>query len=140
MLKTLKTQVKTCKLCKTCRVVDPALALEYAFGALNTGKSVGSTTATVVTVDTNSEAGYTILKGANIGDSGVLVVRQVAPYSYFSLSLSLFLFLALFLSLSLSLSLSCARALSLSLSRALSLSSRSGANANRGEFGSADVC
>ena len=75
VLKTLKTQVKTCK---PCRVVDPSLALEYAFGALNTGKSVGSTTATVVTVDTNSEAGYTILKGANIGDSGVLVVRQVA--------------------------------------------------------------
>jgi len=57
-------------------VVEPELALEYAYGALNAASAVGSTTATTVTVDTTSEPGFTLLKGANVGDSGVVVVRQ----------------------------------------------------------------
>jgi len=56
--------------------VDTELALEYAYQALNAGSSLGSTTATIVTVDTKSEPGYTVLKGSNVGDSGVLVLRQ----------------------------------------------------------------
>ena len=56
--------------------VDPELALEVAYSALNGAGSVGSTTATLVTVDTKSEPGFTILKGANVGDSGVMVIRQ----------------------------------------------------------------
>lgn len=56
--------------------VDTESALEYAFQALNSANAVGSTTATIVTVDTKSEPGYTILKGSNLGDSGVVVLRQ----------------------------------------------------------------
>jgi len=56
--------------------VDAEVALEYAYAALNSAQSVGSTTATIVTVDPASEPGYTLLKGANVGDSGVTVVRQ----------------------------------------------------------------
>lgn len=59
--------------------VQPELALEYAYSALNSASAVGSTTATIVTVDTRSEPGFTVLKGANVGDSGVMVVRAGGP-------------------------------------------------------------
>lgn len=57
-------------------VIDTELALEYAYQALNAGSSLGSTTATFVTLDTQSEPGFTVLKGSNVGDSGVIVLRQ----------------------------------------------------------------
>jgi len=56
--------------------VDTELALGYAYQALNSGSSVGSTTATIVTLDTQSEPGFTVLRGSNVGDSGVIVLRQ----------------------------------------------------------------
>merc|ERR1719183_606651 len=37
---------------------------------------LSATTQTIVTVDTKSEPGYTVLKGSNVGDSGVVVLRQ----------------------------------------------------------------
>mmetsp|Transcript_63135 Transcript_63135/g.131275 ORF Transcript_63135/g.131275 Transcript_63135/m.131275 type:complete len:342 (+) Transcript_63135:12-1037(+) len=56
--------------------VNPELALEGAAAALADAKTVGSSTACAVTVDTTSQPGFTILDGVNIGDSGVVVVRQ----------------------------------------------------------------
>jgi len=56
--------------------VEPELALEYAYSALSAAQAIGSTTATTISIDTNSEPGFTIMKGANVGDSGVTVVRQ----------------------------------------------------------------
>ncbi|EKX45368.1 hypothetical protein GUITHDRAFT_152698, partial [Guillardia theta CCMP2712] len=58
------------------KAVDPLVALDGAYSALNDALTVGSSTACVVSVDTKSEPGYTILKGANVGDSGIKVVRK----------------------------------------------------------------
>mmetsp|Transcript_48799 Transcript_48799/g.76171 ORF Transcript_48799/g.76171 Transcript_48799/m.76171 type:complete len:312 (-) Transcript_48799:31-966(-) len=56
--------------------VDPRNALDAADVTLNDVNTVGASTAIVVTVDQTSEPGFTILKGANIGDSGISVFRR----------------------------------------------------------------
>jgi len=56
--------------------VNPEAALDGAAAALADVQSIGASTACAVTVDTASQPGYTILNGVNIGDSGVLVLRQ----------------------------------------------------------------
>lgn len=55
--------------------VNPEMALDGAARTLEDVKTVGASTACAVTVDT-STPGYTILEGVNIGDSGILVLRQ----------------------------------------------------------------
>jgi len=55
--------------------VNPEAALEGAASTLADVQTVGASTACAVTVDT-STPGYTILEGVNIGDSGIMVLRQ----------------------------------------------------------------
>lgn len=59
------------------KLVDPGLALDGAVKQLaDIGNTVvGASTACVCTLDT-SEPGFTYLKGVNIGDSGITVVRR----------------------------------------------------------------
>lgn len=51
-------------------------ALEFAVGSLVDTMAVGSTTACVVTIDSQSEPGLTLLRGVNVGDSGLTLCRR----------------------------------------------------------------
>lgn len=53
---------------------DPQKIMEQ--GWLNSSHIVGSSTACCVALDVNAATGATVLKGANLGDSGFLVVRE----------------------------------------------------------------
>mmetsp|Transcript_40586 Transcript_40586/g.101519 ORF Transcript_40586/g.101519 Transcript_40586/m.101519 type:complete len:361 (-) Transcript_40586:197-1279(-) len=57
--------------------VDTANALEFACSALADTLSCGASTACVAQIDT-TVPGYTTLKGVNVGDSGLSVVRRNA--------------------------------------------------------------